>query len=48
VLTPAAAIRAGATDLVVGRPITQAADPAHAVEIILAEMQVTASAMDER
>jgi len=48
VLTPAAAIRAGATDLVVGRPITEAADPARAVETIATEMQVTARAMADR
>lgn len=41
VQTPAAAIAAGATDLVVGRPITRAADPAGAVEMILDEMRVT-------
>jgi orotidine-5'-phosphate decarboxylase len=38
VATPAAALRDGASYLVVGRPITQAADPAGAVEAILAEM----------
>ncbi|MEX0430752.1 orotidine-5'-phosphate decarboxylase [Spiribacter insolitus] len=40
--TPAFAIAAGATDLVVGRPITRSADPAGAVEMILDEMRVTA------
>lgn len=38
VMSPAAALAAGATHLVVGRPITQAADPAAAVRAILAEM----------
>ncbi len=36
--TPAAALRAGASYLVVGRPITQAAEPAKAAEAILKEM----------
>ncbi|MGO8759889.1 MAG: orotidine-5'-phosphate decarboxylase [Terracidiphilus sp.] len=35
---PAEALRAGANFLVVGRPITQAADPAKAAEAILEEM----------
>jgi orotidine-5'-phosphate decarboxylase len=39
VATPAAAIRAGADYLVVGRPITEAPDPAAAAEAIVAEMQ---------
>lgn len=38
VATPAAALSDGASYLVVGRPITQANDPARAVEAILAEM----------
>lgn len=38
VLGPAAALRAGADRLVVGRPVTQADDPRRAVEAILAEM----------
>ncbi|HZB87843.1 MAG TPA: orotidine-5'-phosphate decarboxylase [Terracidiphilus sp.] len=38
IATPAAALRAGASYLVVGRPITQAADPAAAAEAILTEM----------
>jgi orotidine-5'-phosphate decarboxylase len=36
--TPSQALRAGASYLVVGRPITQAPDPAKAAEAILAEM----------
>jgi len=43
IATPADAIRAGANRLVVGRPITQAPDPAQAASTILAEM-VKASA----
>jgi orotidine-5'-phosphate decarboxylase len=39
VLGPADAIDAGATHLVVGRPITAAADPARAAHEILAEMR---------
>ena len=38
VLTPADAIRAGVSHIVVGRPITRADDPRTAVEAILAEM----------
>ena len=38
VMTPAAALAAGADHLVVGRPVTQAADPRGAAEAILAEM----------
>jgi orotidine-5'-phosphate decarboxylase len=38
VMTPAAAIEAGATHLVVGRPITQADDPAAAADAIVAQM----------
>lgn len=37
--TPAAALAAGANYLVVGRPITQAADPVAATQAILAEMR---------
>jgi orotidine-5'-phosphate decarboxylase len=37
-VTPAEAIAAGATHLVVGRPILQASDPAAAVQAILREM----------
>ncbi len=39
VLTPAAAIAAGADYLVVGRPITAAADPARASRLVLREME---------
>jgi len=39
VVTPGEAIRAGATYLVVGRPILQASDPAKAVQQILAEIK---------
>ena len=39
VATPAAAIRAGADYLVIGRPITQAADPVAAVRGILSEIE---------
>jgi len=38
IATPAEALRQGASFLVVGRPITQAPDPAEAVEAILKEM----------
>jgi orotidine-5'-phosphate decarboxylase len=38
VMTPAQALKQGATWLVVGRPITHAADPAAAAEAIVAEM----------
>lgn len=39
VATPASALRAGATHLVVGRPIVQAADPRAAAEAIVVEME---------
>jgi orotidine-5'-phosphate decarboxylase len=38
IATPAEALRLGASYLVIGRPITQAADPAEASEAILEEM----------
>ena len=42
IATPAAAIRAGADYLVVGRPITAAADPKRAAEAIVAEIAAAA------
>jgi orotidine-5'-phosphate decarboxylase len=39
ITTPADAIRAGASALVVGRPITQASDPAQAAQAILDEIR---------
>ncbi len=39
VMTPAEALRAGATDLVIGRPITGAADPLAALKQIQADIQ---------
>jgi orotidine-5'-phosphate decarboxylase len=38
VVTPAEAIAAGATHIVVGRPITEAADPGSAARVILSEI----------
>jgi orotidine-5'-phosphate decarboxylase len=46
VATPADALRNGASYLVVGRPITQAADPAGAAEAILREMATAFQAKD--
>ena len=40
VMTPGEAIAAGADHLVVGRPVTQAADPREAAESIQAEIDV--------
>jgi orotidine-5'-phosphate decarboxylase len=37
--TPSAALRSGASHLVVGRPITAAQDPAEALERIVAEIE---------
>ncbi len=42
VVTPAQAIAAGATHIVVGRPITEATDPAASARAIVAEMAVCA------
>lgn len=39
VATPSMAVRAGATHLVIGRPITRAADPAAAARRLLADMR---------
>ncbi|MEJ1970626.1 MAG: orotidine-5'-phosphate decarboxylase [Rhizomicrobium sp.] len=44
VMTPAEAHRAGADILVIGRPITAAADPAAAAKAIAAELGITAPA----
>ncbi len=41
VMTPAEALRAGATDLVIGRPITAAADPLAALKQIQADIHNT-------
>lgn len=38
IATPSAAIAAGATKLVVGRPITQATDPVRAFEALVGEL----------
>jgi orotidine-5'-phosphate decarboxylase len=41
VMTPAEALRAGATDLVIGRPVTAAADPRAALKQIQSDIQNT-------
>ena len=41
VMTPTEAVNAGSNYLVIGRPITQASDPASALEVICAELAVT-------
>jgi orotidine-5'-phosphate decarboxylase len=38
-MTPAEALRAGATDLVIGRPITAAADPLAALKAIQTDIK---------
>lgn len=42
IATPAAALAAGANHLVIGRPITKAADPGKAAKLILEEMEAVA------
>jgi orotidine-5'-phosphate decarboxylase len=39
IMTPARAIEAGADFLVVGRPVTEAADPRHAADAIVSEVE---------
>ena len=38
IATPAAALAAGASKLVIGRPIAQAADPAFALDSVVSEL----------
>lgn len=45
VMTPAGAITAGATHLVIGRPVTRAEDPKAATEAIIAEIDEALSAI---
>lgn len=45
IATPGAAIRAGASHLVVGRPITRAADPLRAAQLILGEIEAAQAAI---
>jgi orotidine-5'-phosphate decarboxylase len=45
IATPAAAIKAGADLLVVGRPITQAADPVEAAKLMVAEIEEAVGAL---
>ena len=47
VVTPAEAIAAGSTHLVVGRPITGAANPAHEAEKIIREIEQAAHALTQ-
>jgi orotidine-5'-phosphate decarboxylase len=46
VASPGGAIAAGADYLVIGRPITRAADPVQAVRAIIAEMHETMPLVD--
>lgn len=46
--TPAVALKAGATYLVVGRPITEAADPAASAQMIVQEMERAGIKREER
>ena len=45
VMTPAEAIAAGADHIVVGRPVTEAADPRAAAPAIVAEIDVASAAV---
>jgi orotidine-5'-phosphate decarboxylase len=42
IATPASAIKAGSSLLVIGRPISAAADPVKAVEMIVSEIETAA------